>query len=408
MSRGDGFSIVKQQGRSKYRIQFREDVQGKRVHPGFRDKAATIAHARQLWADHERAKAGLPGYTDKPIEYLSWAVFRERFSTHYLTGLRPATRETYDSVFDVLEKEMHPILLKEIDSQFLTNFVTNLRDRPIIRRGTPTKKVGLEPSSIRQYLVNLHTALKWAVDNRYLPAIPAFPKVKVPKRKPKPIDPRDFAKLLAVAPSELWRAYLLCGWLGGLRLSEAAQLRRQPTEEQPWLDLPGDRIWLPAKFTKVAEDQWIPLHPDLRRALEALPDTGDQIFAFKSRRGGRLTRAGYSQTVLNLAAKAGVKLSMHRLRKGFGCRVAQQLGKGNAPVLHRLMRHRTMQMTMDYYANVDDILAESIRQLDQTEKPISTATSTNSHPDAPQSQGADGTTPTDKPASDQPPGTEFL
>jgi hypothetical protein len=31
---------------------------------------------------------------------------------------------------------------------------------------------------------------------------------------------------------------------------------------------------------------------------------------------------------LALAKKAGVKLSMHRLRKGFGCRVAKTLGKG--------------------------------------------------------------------------------
>ena len=48
-----------------------------------------------------------------------------------------------------------------------------------------------------------------------------------------------------------------------------------------------------------------------------------------------------------LAKRAGVKLSMHRLRKGFGCRVAKQLGRGNAPVLHRLMRHSSMQLTME-------------------------------------------------------------
>jgi len=61
---------------------------------------------------------------------------------------------------------------------------------------------------------------------------------------------------------------------------------------------------------------------------------------------------------------AGVKLSMHRLRKGFGCRVAAQLGRGNAPVLHRLMRHSSMQITMDFYASVDNVLHDAIRQLD--------------------------------------------
>ena len=54
---------------------------------------------------------------------------------------------------------------------------------------------------------------------------------------------------------------------------------------------------------------------------------------------------------------------MHRLRKGFGCRVAKQLGRGNAPVLHRLMRHSSMQLTMDFYASVDDVLHDAIGQL---------------------------------------------
>ena len=75
----------------------------------------------------------------------------------------------------------------------------------------------------------------------------------------------------------------------------------------------------------------MPLHSQLRDALEALPDTGDAMFDFRSRKGGGpLSDAGVSQRVRLIAKQAGVKLSMHRLRKGFGCRVAKQLGKGNA------------------------------------------------------------------------------
>jgi integrase len=54
---------------------------------------------------------------------------------------------------------------------------------------------------------------------------------------------------------------------------------------------------------------------------------------------------------------------MRRLREGFGCRVAKQLGKGNAPVLHELMRHSSMQITMDYYANVDEAKQTAIAGL---------------------------------------------
>jgi integrase len=117
-------------------------------------------------------------------------------------------------------------------------------------------------------------------------------------------------------------------------------------------------------FAKSAEDQSVPLHPVLRQTLAALPRTSPEVFPFRSRRGGgRLSRVGITTYVRHLAKKAGVRLSMHKLRKGFGCRVAQLLGKGRAPILHELMRHSSMQITMDYYANVDDVLQEAISEL---------------------------------------------
>ena len=56
--------------------------------------------------------------------------------------------------------------------------------------------------------------------------MPEFPTVVVPKKKPRPVSDDDFTKMLAKAPNALWHAYLLCGWWGGLRLSEARYLRR--------------------------------------------------------------------------------------------------------------------------------------------------------------------------------------
>src|SRR5262249_52416770 len=80
--------------------------------------------------------------------------------------------------------------------------------------------------------------------------------------------------------------------------------------------------------------------------------------------GGRpLSRNGVTNRVLAIAKQAGVKLSMHRLRKGFGCRVAKALGKGGAAMLHELMHHSSMQVTMDYYASVEDALQGAILTL---------------------------------------------
>jgi len=130
------------------------------------------------------------------------------------------------------------------------------------------------------------------------------------------------------------------------------------------VDFEGNRIVLPAVFAKSAEDQWVPLHPVLRKALAELPKKTPEVFPFRSRKGGRLlTRGAISHRVLDLAKKAGVQLSMHKQRKGFDCRAAKTLGQGGAAGLHELMKHSSMQITMDYYASVDDALHDAIVRL---------------------------------------------
>jgi integrase len=292
---------------------------------------------------------------------LDWDRFRELFEQEYLAGLRERTREKYTCVLDVFEQIVNPAKLRAVNERTLSLFVKGMRERQQPRKKS---KVGLAPMTIKNYLVSLKTALGWAVEQKLLPSLPAFPTIKVPKKKPQPIPAESFERLLAKAPDTLWRAFLLCGWWAGLRLSEARELRWQPAEEWPWIDFERNRVVLPAVFAKSAQDQWVPLHPVLRQALAELPRTGDLVFPFRSRKGGgRLSRNGITNRVLSIAGQAGVKLSMHRLRKGFGCRVAKKLGKGNAPVLHELMRHSSMQITMDYYASVDDVLQEAINEL---------------------------------------------
>jgi integrase len=291
---------------------------------------------------------------------LTWEAFRQKFEDEYLPGLRERTQEKYRTVLDVFEQIASPTKLRSVNEQTLSRFVKGMRERKQPRK----KKVGLAAMTQRNYLVALKKVLGWAVDQKFLPTLPTFPKIKVPKKKPRPVAPADFDKLLKQAPNDEWRAFLLCAWWCGLRLSEARHLQRVRADSLPWVDFEADRIWLPATFAKSDEDQWMPLHPVLREALEQLPANGPSFFNFRSRKGGGpLSRNGITNRVILMAKKAGVSLSMHRLRKGFGSRVAMQLGKGNAPILHRMMRHSSMQVTMEYYANVDDALHDAIQTL---------------------------------------------
>jgi integrase len=96
----------------------------------------------------------------------------------------------------------------------------------------------------------------------------------------------------------------------------------------------------------------------LRRALEALPQSGRRFFPFISEVTGRpIADVTLGGRVVALAKKAGVKLTMRSLRRGFGCRHA---GKVSAHVLQRLMRHSNISITMDYYANIDQAVEEAI------------------------------------------------
>ena len=101
----------------------------------------------------------------------------------------------------------------------------------------------------------------------------------------------------------------------------------------------------------------MPLDAVLREALLALPNQGPRIFRFVAKNGREIGENSVGQRVVALAAQAGVKLTMHSLRKGFGCRYA---GRVPAQVLQRLMRHSDIKTTMDYYANVDEAVREAI------------------------------------------------
>jgi integrase len=154
------------------------------------------------------------------------------------------------------------------------------------------------------------------------------------------------------------RAYLLCGWLAGLRLAEALALEWEESDEVPHLDLARGRIILPAKFVKAVRPQWLPLDPALREALLLLPHHGRKVFRFTDLSGRPVAELAVSHRVVNLAKQAGVKLTMKTLRKGFGCYYASRVP---AQVLQKLMRHADIKTTMAYYANVDDAVEQAVQ-----------------------------------------------
>jgi len=67
------------------------------------------------------------------------------------------------------------------------------------------------------------------------------------------------------------QAFLLCGWLTGLRLNEPLALEREETDRAPSLDPARDPIIFPAELVKADEERWVPLSPKLWEAVDVLP-----------------------------------------------------------------------------------------------------------------------------------------
>lgn len=289
----------------------------------------------------ERARADLEyelnhGLAGEPSQ-LTWAAFRQAFEAEHVAALRAHTQRGYRLTLDTFERDCQPGLLASVDQRVLSRWTALLRQR-------------IKPSSIVLRLSHLRCALRWAADQDMLARVPKFPRVEVPKRLPRPVPAEMTERLLAaVGEDAALRAYLLCGWLAGLRRQEATVLRWEPSEEWPWIDLAGRRIWLPADFVKGRRDQWIPLDPGLQAALEALPRHGERVFEG--------TSDVWYKRLRKLAAAAGVRLNMRALRRGFVCHYA---AKVPAQVLRQLARHADLSTTLDYYANVDQAVEQAV------------------------------------------------
>jgi integrase len=306
--------------------------------------------------DAEKARADLEYELNHGLYHdagrMSWETFRATFEHEYVAALCKNSRRNYAATLNSFEQTCHPRRLDLVTARTLSAFAAAMRSAEL-----PAGKRGMEPSTIKMRLRFLYTALRWAVGQGLLAKCPNFPTVKVPDKKPQPVPVEAFERLLEKAHDAQLRTYLLCGWLAGLRLEEAFVLEWEETEDAPYLDLARDRIILPGRSVKGKRDQWVPLDPVLRVALEALPRQGRRVFRLVGPSGRPLGLMSLSKYVTRLAREAGVKLSMKTLRRGFGCRYA---GKVPAQVLQKLMRHANIKTTMDYYVNVDDAVEEAV------------------------------------------------
>jgi integrase len=121
------------------------------------------------------------------------------------------------------------------------------------------------------------------------------------------------------------------------------------------VDFGAERVRIPAAYNKAGDDQWVPLHPELKAALVPLRRPRGRMFPLGP------NPQEVSRTFTTLARKAGLKITLHDLRRSFGSRYASHVP---AQVLQRLMRHSSIETTLKFYTDIDDALDDAIRKAD--------------------------------------------
>ncbi len=332
-------------------LQWHDPETGKR-----RSKSAGTSDPKEAEAKRGDLEADLNAGRHQDAVRMAWERFVELYDAEHLSGVRPGTRAAALNALANFRRLSPGVnQLRQVTTRTCSSYVAALRKD----RGTDGPK---KPSTLHTQVAYLHGALAWAHEQGFLPQMPTMPTISLPRKVPQPVALEAWEKLVTAAgQDEQMRAFLLCGWLAGLRLAETYHLSWTADTGLPWLDLPGRRIVLPGESVKGKADQEVPLDPALEAALRDLPrrDGDSQVFRFPSHKeAGKVVEVmGVGKRIIRLARSAGVTLTMRSLRRGFGCRYA---GHVPAQVLQRLMRHSSITTTVQFYANVDAAAREAI------------------------------------------------
>lgn len=207
---------------------------------------------------------------------------------------------------------------------------------------------GLALATRRAYRSHLRGLYRWAKDEGHLSADPTdrVPPVRVPRGAPRPLDHDHLVQALDTADLRM-RAWLLLMALCGLRCLEVAGLRPEDVRVEP----DGTGL-LFLRVTKGGASAWQPAHPEVLRALRALPVRGGVWWDCSPRQVG-VAVAAHLQS-------CGITATAHQLRHSAATLWYRASG-GDLLVTQQLLRHANPQSTAGYAALDPTRPAEVVR-----------------------------------------------
>lgn len=184
---------------------------------------------------------------------------------------------------------------------------------------------------------------------------------KEPRMRCRALEPEELDRVLAAAREcgdpRIWAAVALM-YFAALRRAEVASLRWDDLDDEGWMHLVG----------KGQQEAFLPVHSEIREALDRLEPKPDSPYVFPSRfPGTHITPATVNLWVRMIAETADVRLSPHMLRHTSLTDANDKTRDLRA--VQSFARHAKPETTAGYTRTSKERLLEVLASLDRDEDP---------------------------------------
>ncbi len=292
-------------------------------------------------------------------ELVTWLDFQIAYEEQYLSSLGESSLEKWCTVVNRIDEYIEPVFVQDLDSRRLSHFYGKLRSRTFGK-----KKKKLSEATIASYFRTLLAGFSWAAEQEMIIACPKLRVAKQSKRKAnkmkgRPITLEEHERMkLAVKKvrsrdADEWCLLLDVLWLSGLRLVEALKLSWDWSD--PFaisIDVQYPRYVIDGDAQKSGKSQMLPISPEFVKVLNRVTIDQREGTLLSWRQSLTWTKKVISsigksaKVVVNADGKFA---SAQDYRRSFGTRWAPKLTPAD---LQQLMRHATIQTTMEFYVNL--------------------------------------------------------
>ena len=352
--------IYRRADRVSYQAEWTDPITGRR-------KTRSLKTADSREAARRAAKLEAELESGEDLTHLSWSAALAAYRAEKWPGLAVTSRAKIETTLRLIASAINPQRAATLGTVQLSRMVHVCREE------------GLSESTIRGHLRNAMALLRWCRARgivRSVPSPPTLGRALTPMRG-RPITAEEFDRISAATEQVVgrdrapeWRRLLEGLWLTGLRLGEAIALH-WTDDTAIRLDLTGAEFpmfRIQAAAEKGRKFRLLPMTQEAAAFFQRTNprDRRGHVFRPLSATGTRATMDLASGVITQIgeAAKVAVSsqterpgrparpkwASAHDLRRAFGARLALQV---RAPLLQLLMRHESIQTTLQFYVGSD-------------------------------------------------------